>query len=93
VRVEPWVKTPKVLRYGGAGQTQPERKHCEVYELNDIATLAFFFFWAIPRQTPSNSTIIRLPILWFSAPRAVLGGYLFVTGLSAPRYDYRDPSA
>jgi hypothetical protein len=30
--------TPKVLRYGGAGQIQPERNHCEVYELNDIAT-------------------------------------------------------
>jgi hypothetical protein len=36
--VEPWVMTPKVLRYGGAGQIQPERNHCEVYELNDIAT-------------------------------------------------------
>jgi len=38
VLVEPWVMTPKVLRYGGAGQIQPERNHCEVYELNDIAT-------------------------------------------------------
>jgi hypothetical protein len=36
--VEPWVMTPKVLRYGGAGQIQPERNHCEVYELNDIVT-------------------------------------------------------
>jgi hypothetical protein len=38
VLVEPWVMTPKVLRYGGPGQIQPERNHCEVYELDDIAT-------------------------------------------------------
>ena len=38
VLAEPWVMTPKVLRYGGPGQVMPERNHCEVYELDDIAT-------------------------------------------------------
>ena len=38
VLVEPWVMTPKRLRYTGPGQVLPERNHCEVYELEDIAT-------------------------------------------------------
>jgi hypothetical protein len=38
VLAEPWVMTPKRLRYGGPGAPRPERNHCEVYELEDIAT-------------------------------------------------------
>jgi len=37
VLAEPWVITRKRLRYTGPGQIMPERNHCEVYELEDIA--------------------------------------------------------
>ena len=38
VLVEPWVMTPKRLRLSPQVQIMPERNHCEVYELEDIAT-------------------------------------------------------
>ena len=38
VLVEPWVMTPKRLRLSPNTQIMAERNHCEVYELEDIAT-------------------------------------------------------